>query len=87
MCDAMRRRGPDGRGTWRSEDGRIALGHLRLAIIDLSEDGAQPFSTADDRFTIVFNGEIYNYRELRAELAQTGVVFRSRSDTEVIVEL
>jgi asparagine synthase (glutamine-hydrolysing) len=87
MCEAMRRRGPDGRGAWRSEDGRIALGHLRLAIIDLSEDGAQPFSTADDRFTIVFNGEIYNYRELRAELAGAGAVFRSRSDTEVIVEL
>jgi asparagine synthase (glutamine-hydrolysing) len=87
MCDAMRSRGPDGNGSWDSDDGRVTLGHLRLAIIDLTEDGAQPFTTADGRYTIVFNGEIYNYRELRAELAEAGAVFRSHSDTEVIVEL
>jgi asparagine synthase (glutamine-hydrolysing) len=87
MCDAMRARGPDGRGSWQSADGRIAFGHLRLAIIDLSDDGAQPFATADGRYTLVFNGEIYNYRELRADLVAAGTVFRSHSDTEVIVEL
>lgn len=87
MCDAMRSRGPDGRGRWDSPDGLVQLGHLRLAIIDLSEDGAQPFGTPDGRFTIVFNGEIYNYRELRAELGSAGTAFRSHSDTEVIVEL
>ena len=87
MCDAMRSRGPDGNGTWASDDRRVSFGHLRLAIIDLSDDGAQPFTTSDGRFTIVFNGEINNYRELRAELAEAGAVFRSHSDTEVIVEL
>jgi asparagine synthase (glutamine-hydrolysing) len=87
MCDAMRARGPDGNGTWRSPDGRLTLGHLRLAIIDLSQDGAQPFVTEDGRYTIVFNGEIYNHAELRRRLAQAGTRFRSRSDTEVIVEL
>lgn len=87
MCDAMRCRGPDGRGVWRSENGAVTLGHLRLAIIDLSTDGAQPLRSADGRFTIVFNGEIYNYRELRAGLVEKGATFLSHSDTEVIVEL
>ena len=87
MCDAMRTRGPDGRGSWHSDDGRLTFGHLRLAIIDLSDDGLQPLHSVDGRYSIVFNGEIYNYRELRQELEREGAVFRSRSDTEVIVEL
>ncbi len=66
--DAMRPRGPDGAGLWVSADGRAALAHRRLSIIDLSEAGAQPMATPDGSLRVVFNGEIYNYRELRREL-------------------
>src|SRR4051812_14438522 len=82
--DHMIRRGPDGAGLWMSDDKRTGFGHRRLAIIDLSETGAQPMSSADGRYVITFNGEIYNYRELRKELESRGVVFRSQSDTEVL---
>jgi asparagine synthase (glutamine-hydrolysing) len=85
--DRMEHRGPDGAGAWVSADGRIGLAHRRLAIIDLSESGAQPMASADGRLQLTFNGEIYNYRELRAELAAQGVSFRSHSDTEVILAL
>src|SRR3569832_187104 len=87
MCDALALRGPDGDGEWFSADRRVALGHRRLAIIDLSPAGAQPMTTADGRFVIVFNGEIYNYRELRRELEAQGAVFRTHSDTEVLLHL
>jgi asparagine synthase (glutamine-hydrolysing) len=85
--DAMRRRGPDGSGEWLASDGRVALGHRRLAIIDLSERGQQPMSTPDGSLVVTFNGEIYNYRELRAELEERGFCFRSQSDTEVLLWL
>jgi asparagine synthase (glutamine-hydrolysing) len=85
MRDAMAPRGPDGTGSWR--DGNVALGHRRLAIIDLTEDGAQPMLSADGRLAITFNGEIYNYRALRLELEGQGCVFRSHSDTEVLLHL
>ena len=85
--DTMASRGPDGAGEWLSPSGEIALGHRRLSIIDLSEAGAQPMAAADGRYRIVFNGEIYNYRELRQELAGQGEAFRSWSDTEVILAL
>jgi len=85
--DHMASRGPDGQGEWFSDDGRLALGHRRLAIIDLSEGGAQPMMSADDQLVITFNGEIYNYRELRRELESQGHVFRSNSDTEVLLHL
>ena len=85
--DAMRARGPDGEGEWGSPDGRCLLGHRRLAIIDLSDKAAQPMTSADGRFVIVFNGEIYNYRELRKELEAEGATFRSESDTEVLLHL
>lgn len=85
--DHMIRRGPDGCGEWYSPDGRIGLAHRRLAIIDLSEGAAQPMASADGRFVISFNGEIYNYQKLKARLEAKGYIFRSTSDTEVILHL
>ncbi|HWN33998.1 MAG TPA: asparagine synthase (glutamine-hydrolyzing), partial [Pseudonocardia sp.] len=82
MCDTMVPRGPDGSGLFAS--GRIAFGHRRLKIIDLSERGAQPMVDPELGLTVVFNGCIYNYRELRAELTKAGYRFFSESDTEVI---
>lgn len=83
--DALAHRGPDGAGRWISPDRRVGLGHRRLSIVDLSDGGAQPMS-ADDRATIAFNGEIYNHAELRRELEEAGVRFRSdHSDTEVLL--
>jgi asparagine synthase (glutamine-hydrolysing) len=87
MNERMVARGPDGTGLWVNEEGRIGFGHVRLAIIDLSEGGAQPMHASDGRLTITFNGEIYNYRELRAELQGRGRIFRSESDTEVLLQL
>ena len=85
--DAMRARGPDASGCWISSDGSVGLGHRRLSIIDLSEAGRQPMSRADGRYQIVFNGEIYNYRELRRELVEDGYRFQSECDTEVLLNL
>lgn len=85
--DRMATRGPDGAGAWCADDGTIGLGHRRLAIIDLSEAGAQPMVSVDRRLTITFNGEIYNYRELRDQLSASGVQFSSHSDTEVLLHL
>jgi asparagine synthase (glutamine-hydrolysing) len=77
-------RGPDGRGRWSSADGRCALGHTRLQVID-PETGAQPMATPDGRVVVVYNGEIYNFRDLRARLEARGHAFRTRCDTEVLV--
>src|ERR1700758_5329471 len=85
--DAMRARGPDGEGTWWSADRRCGLGHRRLSIIDLSDRASQPMVSDDGRLVIVFNGEIYNYPQLRAELEGAGVRFRTTSDTEAILHL
>jgi asparagine synthase (glutamine-hydrolysing) len=82
MTAAQRHRGPDGDGFWSAPG--VALGHRRLKIIDLSEAGRQPMSTPDGRYTIVYNGEVYNYRELRKLLH--GVCFRSQTDTEVVLQ-
>ena len=81
----MHRRGPDGEGFWQ-EDG-VYLGHRRLAILDLDERATQPMRSACGRYVMVFNGEIYNFRHLRDELSRQGVVFRTTSDTEVILAL
>jgi asparagine synthase (glutamine-hydrolysing) len=85
--DSMATRGPDGVGEWIGADGKAGLGHRRLAIIDLSEAAAQPMTSGSGASVISFNGEIYNYRNLRAELEQQGQRFRTASDTEVILAL
>jgi asparagine synthase (glutamine-hydrolysing) len=85
--DHLASRGPDGYGEWYSEDNRVGIGHRRLAIIDLSERGDQPMATEDGRLVITFNGEIYNYKNLRAELERKGYRFHSQSDTEVLLHL
>lgn len=85
--ERMSCRGPDGRGSWASPDGRVQLAHRRLAIIDLSPAGAQPMRNADGSVVISFNGEIYNYRQLRDALVKKGRKFRSESDTEVMLHL
>jgi asparagine synthase (glutamine-hydrolysing) len=85
LTDLLARRGPDGRGTWINSEGCIALGHRRLAILDTTEAGHQPMISSDGRFVITYNGSIYNFIELRAELEGLGHRFRSHSDTEVIL--
>lgn len=85
--DRMLTRGPDGSGEWYSSDHRVGLAHRRLAIIDLSESGAQPMLAENGQLVISFNGEIYNYRELRQTLERKGRVFKSQSDTEVLLHL
>jgi len=86
MRDAIVHRGPDGAGLWLAPDGRIGLGHRRLAIVDLSDAAAQPMADADGTVQLVYNGEIYNHAELRRELEARGHRFRTdHSDTEVVV--
>src|SRR5690606_39918576 len=78
------RRGPDDRGLW-SDDQSCRLGFRRLSILDLSPAANQPMVVDDNRFALVFNGEVYNFRELRAELEKCGVAFQTRGDTEVVL--
>ncbi len=84
MSDSLAHRGPDGEGLWINKTNIAGLSHRRLAIIDLSEAAAQPMHYAE-RYTIVYNGEIYNYKEVRSDLQKAGYHFRSESDTEVIL--
>jgi asparagine synthase (glutamine-hydrolysing) len=83
LSNRQHHRGPDAEGTF--QHGSVTLAHRRLAIIDLSESGKQPMPNEDGTVWVTFNGEIYNYRELRFELSQFGHVFRSQSDTEVLL--
>lgn len=85
LTDVIAHRGPDGEGCWINSKCTVGLGHRRLSILDLSDSGSQPMHYADGRFTVVFNGEIFNFVELREELKQMGYVFRSDSDTEVLL--
>jgi len=83
MTDAIKHRGPDGEGQW--VEGEVGLGHRRLSIIDLSKAASQPMLSSDSRYVLSYNGEIYNFRELRIKLQSKGWVFRSESDSEVVL--
>jgi asparagine synthase (glutamine-hydrolysing) len=85
MTARLRHRGPDGDGSWVDAERRIALGHRRLAIVDLTSAGAQPMHSASGRFVVTFNGEIYNFAAIRLALEARGATFRSTSDTEVLL--
>lgn len=85
MADNLRHRGPDGGDVWQDPEVPIALGHRRLAIIDLSDTGRQPMSSLSARYILTYNGEIYNFKKLRIELERNGISFRGTSDTEVIL--
>jgi len=83
--DALVHRGPDDQGSWLASDCTAALGHRRLSIIDLSPAGRQPMVDATGELEIVFNGEIYNFRDLKSDLEQRGHRFRTKTDTEVLL--
>jgi asparagine synthase (glutamine-hydrolysing) len=85
MTDAIVTRGPDDEGAWTDADSGIALGHRRLSILDLSPLGHQPMTSADGRYEIVFNGEIYNFQDLRTDLEKHGHTWRGHSDTEIML--
>jgi asparagine synthase (glutamine-hydrolysing) len=85
--EAMRSRGPDGAGSWWNKDRKCGLAHRRLSIIDLSDRALQPMTSEDRRLVVVFNGEIYNYRQLRSQLESEGASFRTTSDTEILLQL
>jgi asparagine synthase (glutamine-hydrolysing) len=86
MADTLRHRGPDDQGVWTDPDAGVALGFRRLSILDLSPTGHQPMSSGDGRYVVVYNGEIYNFQDLREELEKRGAHFRGTSDTEVLLE-
>ena len=86
MRDCMTRGGPDHAGIFLEDQTALALGHRRLSIIDLSETGNQPMRTSDGRYILTYNGEVYNYQEIREDLAARGVLFRGTSDTEVVLQ-
>ena len=87
FTDSLSHRGPDGRGIFINPDRNVGLGHRRLAILDTSESGSQPMSCINGRYQIVFNGEIYNFIELKKKLINDGVIFNTKSDTEVLFKL
>ena len=83
MTDAIAHRGPDGEGQWVEDN--VGIGHRRLAIIDLSSAGHQPMISSDERYVLSYNGEVYNFQELRADLEAEGYSFRSKTDSEVVL--
>ena len=85
MAEAMRLRGPDDQGVWISEDRRLALSHRRLSILDVSSRGHQPMLSPDGKAAIVYNGEIYNFRDIRSDLEKQGDRFVTGTDTEVLL--
>lgn len=86
MTDSVAHRGPDDQGMWQSRDNLIGLGHRRLSILDLSSAGHQPMTAENENYVMVYNGEVYNFKELRNELEKSGINFHSESDTEVILQ-
>ena len=86
IVELQHARGPDDRGIWQSKCNKVCFGHNRLTIIDLSKNGKQPFISKDENFVITFNGEIYNFKEIKKELTEKRIYFKSNSDTEVIIE-
>jgi asparagine synthase (glutamine-hydrolysing) len=84
MLERLSHRGPDGRGVWSKDE--VSLGHVRLSILDLSDLASQPMVTSDGKGVLVYNGEVYNYRELRKELENEGVSFKSTTDSEVVLQ-
>jgi len=87
MMMALQHRGPDAQGVYLDPTQTMALGHTRLSIIDLSANANQPFYSKDGRYVIVFNGEIYNFQQIKKELStQRAIAFRTQSDTEVVLE-
>jgi len=86
MTERLRHRGPDDDGAWIDAGAGVAFGFRRVAIIDLSEQGHQPMTSHDGGLVLIFNGEIYNYRDLRSELEGLGDRFKGSSDTEVMLE-
>src|SRR4051812_40453681 len=85
LISPIQHRGPDGSGTWIHDQGHLGFSHRRLSIIDLSENGKQPFHRTDLGYSITFNGEIYNYVELKEILSKKGYHFNTATDTEVIL--
>ena len=83
MTDAIAHRGPDDEGQWI--EGNVGIGHRRLSILDLSPAGHQPMASADHRYLLSYNGEVYNFRALRRELEAKGYWFRSKTDSEVVL--
>lgn len=81
----MKHRGPDDEGVFINQQSNLVLGFVRLSIIDLSSNAHQPMLSADQRFVLLFNGEVYNYLEIRSELTGLGYSFRSSSDSEVVL--
>ena len=86
MVNKQNNRGPDNSGIWNSSCNKVFLGHNRLSIIDLSANGNQPMISCDNEFVITFNGEIYNFKEIKIELINLGVKFSNNTDTEVLLE-
>src|SRR5712692_8375930 len=85
MCDLLKHRGPDDSGLWA--EGPVALGHRRLSIIDLSPRARNPMPNENESVWLIFNGEVYNYKDLRRDLIERGHSFRSETDSEVVIHL
>ena len=87
IIQSLKNRGPDGHSSWTSDDKKVSLIHTRLSIFDTSENGKQPMIDCENRYLITFNGSIFNYKELRSFLIKKGHVFKSNTDTEVVLNL